>query len=197
MPIFGLINAMREDLKKRHVNIKNANSFLDDVEEYAREMSNEITELKASAQPKNNCFINLKKDSKHTAIFCRQYQSNGVHVGNIHYVVECFADKNYGSVSSVVDGINEFISSRFIEEETPSKYTYGCMRVDTSDGCVIIKSDSIVAISECKKESAVTAAIYLNSGKVFFTELPYERVSSAYFEYLGRERGTIKRLVGI
>ncbi|WP_258034673.1 hypothetical protein [Pectobacterium odoriferum] len=197
MPIFGLINAMREDLKKRHVNIKNANSFLDDVEEYAREMSNEITELKASAQPKSNCFINLKKDSKHTAIFCRQYQSNGVHVGNIHYVVECFADKNYGSVSSVVDGINEFISSRFIEEETPSKNTYGCLRVDTMDGRVVIKSDSVVAISECKGKYAVTAVIHLDSGKVFDTNLSYEKVTSAYLDYLGKERGTIKRPVGI
>ncbi|MCA6962269.1 hypothetical protein [Pectobacterium odoriferum] len=197
MPIFGLINAMREDLKKRHVNIKHANSFLDDVEEYAREMSNEITELKASAQPTSNCFINLNKDSKHTAPLCRQYHLHSEHVGNVHYVVECFADKNYGSVSSVVDGIDDFISSRFIEEKTPSKDTYGCMRINTIDGRIIIKADSIVAISEIKRKYDVTAVIHLNSGKEFDTGISYEKIASVYLDYLGRERGTIKRPVGI
>ncbi|MBN3265396.1 hypothetical protein H5A43_20130 [Pectobacterium brasiliense] len=197
MPIFSLINALREDLKKRHVNIKNANSFLDDMEEYAREMSNEITELKATSKQSSNCFVNLNKDSKHTAIFSRQYHLHGVNAGYIHYMVECFSDKNYGSVSNIVDGIDDFISSRFIEEETPSKNTYGCMRVDTLDGRVVIKSDSVVAISECKGKYAVTAVIYLNSGKVFDTNLSYEKVTSAYLDYLGKERGTIKRPVGI
>lgn len=197
MPIFGLINAMREDLKKRHVNIKNANSFLDDAEEYAREMSNEITELKAASQQSSGCFINLNKDSKHTATLCRQYYFQGEHVGNIHYVVECFADKNHGSVSNIVDGIDDFISSRFIEEKTPSKDTYGCMRINTIDGRIVIKSDSIVAISEIKRKHDVTAVIHLNSGKRFDTGLSYEKIASAYLDYLGKERGTIKRPVGI
>ncbi|GKV90047.1 hypothetical protein [Pectobacterium carotovorum] len=197
MPILGLIGAMREDLKKRHVNIKNMNSFLDDLEVYAREMSNEITELKASAQPTSNCFINLNKDSKYTAIFCRQYQFNGVHVGNIHYMVECFSAENYGNVGSVVDGLDYFISSRFVEEKTPSKDKYGCLRVNTLDGRSIINSGSIVAITECKGKYDVTAVIHLNSGKEFDTKLSYETVVSAYLDYLGKERGTIKRPVGI
>ncbi|WP_409161213.1 hypothetical protein [Pectobacterium sp. B2J-2] len=198
MSIFGFIDAMRADLKSgRKVSIKNANAFLDDLEEYARKMSNEITELKASAQPKNNCFINLKKDSKHTAIFCRQYQSNGVHVGNIHYMVESFVDKNHGSIGSVVDGLDDFISSRFIEEKTPSKDIYGCMRINKIDGRIIIKSDSIVAISEIKRKYDVTAVIHLNSGKEFDTGISYEKIASVYLDYLGRERGTIKRPVGI
>ncbi|RRO14573.1 hypothetical protein [Pectobacterium aquaticum] len=198
MSIFGFIDAMRADLKSgRKISIKNANAFLDDLEEYARKMSNEIADLKASSKQSSNCFIDLNKDSKHTPVFCRQYHSNGVHVGNIHYKVECFADKNYGSVSNVVDGIDDFISSRFIEEKTPSKDTYGCMRINTIDGRIVIKSDSIVAISEIKRKYDVTAVIHLNSGKEFDTGLSYEKVASVFLDYLGRERGTIKRPVGI
>ncbi|WJM82652.1 hypothetical protein ACI51Z_13465 [Pectobacterium carotovorum] len=197
MPIFGFINAGRADLKNGNLSIKSANLFLDNLEEYAREMSNEINELKASSQPSGNCFVNLNKDSKHTAPLCRQYHLHGEHVGNVHYMVECFTDKNYGSVSSVVDGIDDFISSRFIEEKTLSKDTYGCMRINTIDGRIVIKSDSIVAISEIKRKYDVTAVIHLNSGKEFDTGLSYEKVASVFLDYLGRERGTIKRPVGI
>ncbi|MBA0216784.1 hypothetical protein H4F33_14570 [Pectobacterium brasiliense] len=197
MNIFSLINAMRNDLKNKSVSIDAAFSFLDDLEKCACEMSDEIIGLKASYQQSGNCFVNLNKDSKHTAIFCRQYHLHGEHVGNVHYMVECFADKNYGSVSNIVDGIDDFISSRFIEEKTPSKDTYGCMRINTIDGRIVIKSDSIVAISEIKRKHDVTAVIHLNSGKEFDTGLSYEKVASVYLDYLGKERGTIKRPVGI
>lgn len=198
MSIFGFIDAMRADLKSgRKISIKNANAFLDDLEEYARKMSNEITELKESSKQSSNCFVNLNKDSKHSHVFCRQYHLHGEHVGNIHYMVECFADKNYGSVSNVVDGIDDFISSRFIEEKTPSKDTYGCMRINTLDGRVIVNSAAVVAITEYKGKYGVNAVIHLNSGKQIDTGLSYEKIASVYLDYLGRERGTIKRPVGI
>ncbi|MCL6353626.1 hypothetical protein EXT53_21235 [Pectobacterium polaris] len=197
MNIFSLINSMREDLTAKRVSIEAAFSFLDNLEECACEMSDEIVGLKASSQQSGNCFVNLNKDSKHTAIFCRQYHLHGVNAGNIHYMVECFTDKNYGSVSNIVDGLDDFISSRFIEEETPSKDTYGCMRFNTLDGRIIINSASVVAITECKRKYDVIAVIHLNSGKKIDTGLSYEKVASAYLDYLGKERGTIKRPVGI
>lgn len=148
------------------------------------------------AQKDFNCFVNLSKDSKYSASFCRPYYFNGAHAGNINYMVEHFCESNFNRVGDVIDGMDNFISSRFIEEKTPSRDTYGCLRFDTSELRAIVNSESVVAITESKQRCA-TAVIHLVSGKELDTELPYETLVSAYLDYLGKERGTVKRPAGI
>lgn len=193
---FNLINGLREELVKPSItfNTEKAHSFFESLEECACEMANEIATLKATS---NNCFVKLNKDSKQNTCFCRPYYLNGAHAGNIHYIVEHFCESNFSRVGDVIDGIDNFISSRVIEEKTPSRTTYGCLRFDTPELRAIVNSASVVAITESKCQRGATAVIHLGSGKELDTDLSYETVVSAYLDYLGKERGTIKRPAGI
>lgn len=180
-----------DDIRRLPFTIEGRNeaiTILDNIEFEVLEMAKKIASIKVPS-----CFINEPKGYGRR----RPYYINGAHAGYINYVVEPSCETASRSVGDVIDGLDNFISSRFIEEKTPSRDTYGCLRFNTSDFRAIVNSASVVAITEYKNQRGATAVIHLVSGMELDTELPYETLVSAYLDYLGKERGTVKRPAGI
>ncbi|MHA0962624.1 hypothetical protein [Enterobacter cancerogenus] len=167
---------------------KEVMSILDNIESEVLVLAKKVTPIKVPS-----CFINEPKGYGRR----RPYYINGAHAGYINYVVEPSCGTASRSVGDVIDSLDNFISSRFIEEKAPSRKTYGCLRFDTADHRTLVNASAVVAISEYKHERGATAVVHLNSGREVDSGLSYDTLVTAYLDYLGRERGTIKSPAGV
>lgn len=180
-----------EKLRRLPLSIEGQNeavTLVENIEYEVLELAKKIASVKVTS-----CFINEPKGHGRR----RPYYINGAHAGYINYVVEPLCETASRSVGDVIDGMDNFISSRFIEEKAPSRKTYGCLRFDTADHRTLVNASAVVAISEYKHERGATAVVHLNSGREVDSDLSYDTLVTAYLDYLGRERGTIKSPAGV
>ncbi|MCX2865989.1 hypothetical protein ORL23_00600 [Kluyvera cryocrescens] len=63
-------------------------------------------------------------------------------------------------------------------------YKYGCMAVNATDYRAVIKSDSIIAITETKGANKSNTSILMNSGNWLEVDVSYEEVISKHLGYL-------------
>ena len=75
------------------------------------------------------------------------------------------------------------------QEGDIGEHKYGCIAVKTTDYRAVIKSDSIITITEAKVANGLITSILLNSGNWLEVDAPYEVVISAWFGHLRNVRG--------